>query len=128
MRKEEKPKLKLKTWPQRVKDMSAFISAVIVIGGALIGGGKWLLTEINASTNARVDALEATISDNYTKNELATTRLELMVLIDHDPGNTIEIEKLAKHYFNDLDGDSYMTSIFSRWCREYGANCEIVLK
>ena len=121
-------KLKLKNWPQKLKDIAALISAVIVIGGALIAGGKWLLTEITASTNTRVSALEAKIDDNYAKDELATTRLELMVLMEHDPDNVIEIEKLAKHYFSDLNGNSYLTSVFSRWCREHGANCEIVLK
>lgn len=127
MRKKDN-KLKIRNWPQKVKDASALISAIIVIGGALIGGGKWLLSEINASTNARVDALESKIDDNYTKDELATTRLELMILMEHDPENTIEIEKLARHYFSDLQGNSYLTSVFSKWCKEHGANCEIVLK
>ena len=114
---------------QKVKDVAAFVSAVIVIGGAMIGAGKWLLTEINASTNARVDALEGKIDDNYTKDELATTRLELMVLMEHDPDNTIEIEKLARHYFLELKGNSYLTSVFSKWCATHGLNCaEIVLK
>lgn len=121
-------RMKLRNWPQKVKDLAAFISATIAIGAALIGGGKWLITEITASTNARVDTLEAKIDDNYTKDELATTRLELMVLMEHDPTNVIEIEKLARHYFSDLNGNSYLTSVFSRWCRDHGANCEIVLK
>lgn len=121
-------KLKLKNWPQKVKDTAALLSAIIAIGAALVAGGKWLVTEINSSTNARVDTLEEKIDDNYTKDELATTRLELMVLMEHDPDNVIEIEKLAKHYFSDLNGNSYLTSVFSRWCREHGANCEIVLK
>ena len=118
----------MKNWPQKVKDISALVSAIIVIGGALIGGGKWLLTEINASTNARVDSLEEKIDSNSTRDELATTRLELMVLMEHDPDNTIEIEKLAKHYFSDLNGNSYLTSVFSKWCHEHDANCEIVIK
>lgn len=126
--KRKEPKLSIKNWPQKAKDLSALISAIIVIGGALIAGGKWLVSEINASTNARVDTLEEKIDDNYTKDELATTRLELMVLMEHDPDNTIEIEKLAKHYFSDLNGNSYLTSVFSRWCHEHNANCEIVLK
>lgn len=124
----KKEKIKLKKWPQKIKDLSTLISAIIVIGGALIGGGKWLLSEINASTNSRVDALESKIDENNARDELATTRLELMVLMQHDPDNTIEIEKLAKHYFGDLKGNSYLTSIFSKWCHEHGANCEIVIK
>ncbi len=128
MRKKEEG-LKIKGLPQKVKDVAGFVSAVVVIIGALVGCGKWLLTEINASTNARVDTLEAKIDDNYTKDELATTRLELMVLMEHDPDNVIEIEKLARHYFLELKGNSYLTSVFSKWCREHGLNCgEIVLK
>ena len=122
-------KFRIKNWPQKVKDAAAFISAVIVIGGALIGAGKWLLAEINASTNARIDALEEKIDENAEADELATTRLELMVLMEHDPDNTIEIEKLARHYFLDLKGNSYLTSVFSKWCAAHGLNCaEIVLK
>ena len=121
-------KSKIKNFSQKVKDVSAFISAVLVIIGALIGCGSWLIKEITASTNSRVDTLEQKIDDNYTKDELATTRLELMVLMEHDPDNVIEIEKLARHYFSDLQGNSYLTSVFSRWCKEHGANCEIVIK
>lgn len=124
-----KRKLNPKNWSQKVKDIAAFISAVIVIGGALIGAGKWLSAEINASTNARVDALEEKIGNNHTQQELATTRLELMVLMEHDPDNVVEIEKLARHYFLDLKGNMYMTSVFSKWCAAHGLNCaEIVLK
>ena len=121
-------KSKIKNFSQKVKDISAFISAVLVIIGALIGCGSWLIKEITASTNSRVDTLEQKIDENYTKDELATTRLELMVLMEHDPDNVIEIEKLARHYFSDLQGNSYLTSVFSRWCKEHGANCEIVIK
>lgn len=121
-------KFKIKNFSQKVKDVSAFISAVLVIIGALIGCGSWLIKEITASTNSRVDTLEQKIDDNYTKDELAITRLELMALMEHDPDNVIEIEKLARHYFSDLQGNSYLTSVFSRWCKEHGANCEIVIK
>lgn len=127
--KEKVKKLRLKNWTQRIKDFSALISAVLVIGAALIGAGQWIVHEVTASTNQRVDSLESKINDNYTKDELATTRLELMVLMEHDPENVIEIEKLARHYFLDLKGNSYLTSVFSKWCREHGVNCaEIVLK
>ena len=115
--------------PSKVKSGAELISAVIVIGGALIGAGSWVIKEVNSSVNNRVDALEQKIDDNHTQQELATTRLELMVLMEHDPNNVVEIEKLARHYFLDLDGDMYLTSVFSKWCTEHGLNCaEIVLK
>ena len=124
----EKKQLRLKDAPQKVKDIAAFISAMIVIGGALIGGGKWLLTEINASTNARVDALEKKIDDNQKENKLAVTRLELSSLIQSDPTNVVEIEKLGRYYFTELGGDRWMSSVYSNWCKEYGGDPSIVVK
>ena len=123
-------KLRLKNWPQKVKDFAALLSALIAIGGAVICGGKWLLTEANASTNTRIDALEAKIDKNYLEEKLSTTRLELMMLIANDPENVIEIEKLAKEYFNPpLNGNKYMTSVVSKWCDDHGINCgTIILK
>lgn len=124
-----KRKLTLKDVPQKVKDIAAFISAVLVIFTSLIGAGHWIVKEVTASTNDRIDALEDKIDDNQRGDELATTRLELMVLMEQDPDNIVEIEKLARHYFLDLKGNSYLTSIFSRYCTEHNLNCaEIVIK
>ena len=125
-----KEKFKLKNIPQKVKDVSAFISAVIAIGAALLGAGQWIVHEVTASTNNRVDILEQKIDDNQQTNELATTRLELMMLLDHDPDNVIEIEKLARRYFNPpLNGNTYMTSVISEWCLEHNIDCgTIILK
>lgn len=125
-----KEKFKLKNVPQKVKDIAAFISAVLVIVTALIGAGHWIVKEVTASTNDRIDALEDKIDDNQEANELATTRLELMMLLDHDPNNVIEIEKLARKYFNPpLNGNTYMTSVISEWCNEHGIDCgTIILK
>lgn len=123
-------KMKLRNWPQKVKDLAAFITAVIAIGAALLGAGQWIVHEVTASTNSRVDALEQKIDDNQQTNELATTRLELMMLLDHDPDNVIEIEKLARKYFNPpLNGNTYMTSVISKWCDDHGIDCgTIILK
>ena len=125
-----KEKFKLKNIPQKVKDVSAFVSAVIAIGAALLGAGQWIVHEVTAVTNNRVDTLEQKIDDNQQTNELATTRLELMMLLDHDPDNVIEIEKLARKYFNPpLNGNTYMTSVISEWCAEHDIDCgTIILK
>lgn len=121
-------KLRLKNWSQKVKDFAALLSAIIAIAGALICGGKWLLAEINASTNARVDALEKKIDDNQKENKLAVTRLELSSLIQSNPTNVVEIEKLGRYYFTELGGDRWMSSVYSNWCKEYGGDPNIVVK
>lgn len=121
-------RLNPKNWSQKIKSLSELISAVIVIGGALIGAGQWIVHEINLSTNARMDKIEQKIDDNQTENKLAIMRLELMNLIQNTPDNAIEIEKYAKEYFQ-LGGNRYMTGMVSQWCTEHNVNCgEILLK
>lgn len=125
-----KRKFVLKNIPQKVKDIAAFISAVLVIFTALVGAGHWIVKEVTAATNDRIDSLEAKIDDNQESTELSTTRLELMMLLDHDPDNVIEIEKLARKYFNPpLNGNTYMTSVISEWCQQHNIDCgTIILK
>lgn len=120
------PKLK-KSIAQRIKDSASLISAVLVIGGALVGAGNWIIKEVSATTNERIDALEAKIDGNQSKNELATTRVELIMLIEHDPNNVVEIEKVAKSYFSN-GGDWYMTSLYSQYAKEYGADTSFVVE
>ena len=115
---------------RNVQDLAGFITAMAVIFGGLIAAGRWIVVEINASVNARVSALEQKIDNNQTTNEQAITRLELMELMEDDPDNVIEIEKLAKKYFNPpMNGNSYMTGQISQWCGEHGVDCgTIILK
>jgi len=119
---------RVKKIPESVKSVAELVSAVIVIGGALIGAGQWIVHEINLSTNARMDKIEDKIDDNQNENKLAIMRLELMNLIQNTPDNVIEIEKYAKEYFR-LGGNRYMTGMVSKWCEEHNVNCgEILLK
>lgn len=120
-------KNKIKKIPEKIKSLSEFISAIIVIGGALIGAGQWIIHEINLSTNARMDAIEQKIDDNQKENKLAILRLELITLMESDPTNVVEIEKVAKSYFSN-GGDWYMTSLYSRYAKEYGADTSFVVK
>ena len=123
-----KEKFSLKNVPQRVKDIAAFISAVVAIFTALIGAGHWIVKEVTASTNDRIDALEDKIEYNDKESKQAITRLELMSLIQNDPTNVIEIEKLGRYYFIGLGGDRWMSSVYSNWCKEYGGDPSIVVK
>ena len=122
-----KEKFNLKNVPQKVKDTAAFISAVLVIFTALIGAGQWIVHEVTAATNSRVDALEQKIDSNQKDNKLAILRLELLTLMESDPTNVVEIEKVAKSYFSN-GGDWYMTGLYSRYAKEYGADTSFVVK
>lgn len=107
----------------RIKETSDVITAVGVIGAALVAVGTWCTTQINASTNAKLD----TISAQMTELKLSTTRSQLLTLMKNYPDNEEEIMKVAKYYFNDLDGDWYMTSLFIEWGEKEGIDISEVV-
>ena len=123
MRKES---FKLKNIAQKIKESAALISAVIVIGSALFGGAKWIISEVSASTNSRIDSLEEKMDKTNSENKMAIARLELLNLIQTDPENVVEIERVGKDYFS-AGGDYYMSSVFSRWAQEHGADATFVI-
>ena len=113
---------------ENLKKISAVISAIGVIIGAFVGVGGWIVNQVNAVSNEQIQALEARLDEAHKESQLGITRLELQGLINDTPENRAEIEKLARYYFLELDGDTYMTSMYSKWATEYGGNIEIVLK
>ena len=113
---------------ENLKKISAVISAIGVIIGAFVGVGGWIVNQVNAESNEQIQALEARLDEAHKESQLRITRLELQGLINDTPENRTEIEKLARYYFLELDGDTYMTSMYSKWATEYGGNIEFVLK
>ena len=113
---------------ESLKKISAVISAIGVIVGAFVGVGGWIVNQVNAESNEQIQALEARLDEAHKESQLGITRLELQGLINDTPENRAEIEKLARYYFLELHGDTYMTSMYSKWATEYGGNIEIVLK
>lgn len=104
----------------RLKECSDAIAAVTIIGGALVGVGTWCTSQMNASTNERLDTLSAQMSDL----KLDTTRSQLLTLISNYPDNESEIMKVAQYYFGTLKGDWYMTSLFAKWAEDHGYSAE----
>jgi len=113
---------------ENLKKISAVISAIGVIIGAFVGVGGWIVNQVNAESNEQIQALEARLDEAHKESQLGITRLELQGLINDTPENRAVIEKLARYYFLELHGDTYMTSMYSKWATEYGGNIEIVLK
>ena len=109
---------------ERLKDTSDVIGAVTVIGTACVGVCTWCVTQINASTNTKLDS----ISDQMTELKLDTTRNQLLTLMKNYPDNEEEIMKVAKYYFRDLNGDWYMTSLFIEWGEERGIDVTEIVK
>ena len=60
------------------------------------------------------------IAEKLTKLEKDVLRTQLLLLILMKPDEQQEILTIAEHYFADLKGNWYMTSIFNKWLEENG--------
>lgn len=68
------------------------------------------------------------IKDKIEKIERDQCRIQLMMLINHFPKNKSEILAVAEHYFTELEGNWYMSEIFSEYCSEHDIECPIWLR
>ena len=123
----------------KAKKWASRLTAIATIIGVLVAAGTWLIAQLDNAVAARIEDQTATLREEVKEigkereatakqTDLQLTRLELMMLMETDPDNVIEIEKVAHKYFIELGGNTYMSSEFSRWCKLHNANCEIVLK
>lgn len=101
---------------KKTKSLADIITAVGIISAAAVGIGTWFITQINSGTNQKLD----TIIEKVDKAELDATRSQLLALMSDYPDNESEILKVADYYFNGLDGDWYMTGLFTRWADSRG--------
>lgn len=58
------------------------------------------------------------IEEKCDRNELATTRLQLIFLIDSQPQNKDTILATAQRYFVELDGNGEAWAIFYEWAEK----------
>lgn len=107
---------------KKVQRVAGTISAILVVVGALSGMFSWLSGQMQDAIASQISGFQQETRDANNRHEQATTRIELMVLMEHDPTNVAAIEKLAHHYFVELGGDTYLTGIYSNWCHEYGGD------
>lgn len=96
---------------------------VTLIVAAFGAGGfvQYLITRHDnkkAKNNEIMCAIEE-LKTALAKNERHTTRLEMLQLIQHYPTNTSEIMKVAQYYFDTLNGDWYMSSMFQQYLDEH---------
>lgn len=101
---------------KKTKSLADIITAVGIISAAAVGIGTWCITQINSGTNQKLD----TIIEKVDKAELDATRSQLLALMSDYPDNESEILKVADYYFNGLDGDWYMTDLFTKWADSRG--------
>jgi cytochrome c-type biogenesis protein CcmH/NrfG len=112
---------------KKAQRIAGTISAILVIGGALFGVGNWINNQVTSAISNQIQEFRQEVKASDNRQDQAITRLELMNLIQNDPTNVAGIEKLARYYFGDLQGNQYMTGMYSNWCREYGGDPSIAV-
>lgn len=111
----------------KLQRISTTVAAIVAILGALTGLCSWVNGQFQKAVSAQISDFQQEVRDADKADKQATTRIELMVLIEHDPTNVVAIERMAKYYFQDLDGDLYMTQKYSSWAEKYGGDTTIVV-
>lgn len=136
MNRSTKPSKLATAWDNTDKWVKRIIGAIATVGtiiGILTSMTSWLAAQLDTHLDSKlgtiinqIETLDAKSDEADRKLELSNTRLELMQLIEHNPTNVIEIEKVARYYFIDLGGDWYMSNIYSEWAKEYGGDLTFV--
>ena len=112
---------------KRAQRIAGTISAILVIGGAAFGAGAWLNNQVTSAISAQIADFRQEVKKSDDAQNQSITRLELMNLMQNDPTNVVAIEKLARYYFGELNGDQYMTGKYSDWAKKYGGDTSIVV-
>lgn len=112
---------------KKLRRISATIGAIMALIGAAAGICSWVSNQFQAAVSNQISDFQDEARDADLRHEQAVTRLELTMLIEHDPENVVAIEQIAKHYFGELQGDKYMTGKYSAWAKQYGGDTTIVI-
>ena len=111
----------------RLKRIAATVSASIVIIGAAVSLCSWLSSQVQAVISAQISDFRQESQEADLRQEQAVTRVELMMLIEHDPDNKVAIERMAKYYFLELNGNRYMEDKYGEWADEYGGDISFLI-
>lgn len=110
-----------------IRKWASTISAILVLIGAATGICSWVSSRFQDAVAVQITDFQKETRDSNLRHEQAVSRLELMMLMEHDPENTVAIEQLARYYFNTLGGDKYMTGKYSAWAKKYGGDTSLVI-
>lgn len=103
-----------------MKEIVLPIILTIIGSQSLMTFLQFLITRKDNKKNNFVEIGEklTTIDSKLTLLEKDGCRTQLLILIADYPERQDEIMKLGKHYFYDLKGDWYLTSLFEKWLEE----------
>lgn len=91
----------------------------ILGGGNLVLFVKFLIERHDKKAERDEDKEKEHLQSTLKKLEKDGLRTQLLLLILMRPEEINEILTLAEHYFVDLKGNWYVTSMFAKWCEEH---------
>ncbi len=112
---------------KKLQKVASTVGSILVLFGALSGMYSWISSQFTNAISNQIDEFRQEVKASDAAQNLAITRLELVNLIKDDPTNVVAIEKMGRYYFGELDGDQYMTAMFSKWAKQYGGDASIVI-
>lgn len=107
-----------------IQTTAGVVTSVGVIFSAVVGVGTWCIGEILKDTNSRLDNMGGQLD----QLQVEATRTQLITLMSNYPDNKSEILKVADKYFNEYNGDWYVTELFEQWADEHGVDAKTLLK
>lgn len=93
-----------------MSDLTVTIIASVLASNALFAFIQFLISRADTKKNVKGKLL-------ILEKDVLRTQLLLMVLLK--PEEKSEILTIGEHYFVELKGNWYMTSIFNKWLEEY---------
>lgn len=112
---------------KKLQRVSKTIGAITVILVAAAGVCSWVSNQFATAVSDQISDFQQEVDAANKRHEQSITRVELIALIEHDPENIAAIEKIARYYFRELDGDSYMLQKYSSWAKQYGGDITIII-
>lgn len=90
--------------------------AIAMLGSSVLSA---IIASITTIITRKLDKKDkiAQIEKKVNKTEVDSVRLQMMVLMSDFPDDKQEILRVAEHYFKDLHGNWYMTTMFNNWLK-----------
>lgn len=102
------------------KELIITIVVAVLGSNGVMGLIQFLITRHDTRKNigGQFAALKEELKGKLKKQEKDSLRTQLLFLVLIKPDEHQEILTIAQHYFADLQGNWYMTSIFAKWLQE----------
>lgn len=110
--------------PKWAQNFVTIVAAITAALGVVTGMVSAIQEKVTADLKGDLEQL----SQDVASIKLDTTRMQLLTLMNEDPDNVTDILKVAKYYFKDLNGDWYMSRLFTEWANSHNIDVSDMVK